>query len=232
MMNVLRSADRGRTRLGWLDSFHTFAFGGYHDPERMGFRDLRVINEDRVAPGEGFGNHPHRDMEIISYVLEGSLSHRDSLGTGSEIRAGEFQVMSAGTGITHSEFNASTIAPAHFLQIWILPGSKGLTPRYDQRAFPENTRRGRLAPVATPDGRDGSLKIFQDASLYAGSFAAGEKLAHALAPGRHAWLQVVRGSVLLNGSALEQGDGASTSDATSLALEGREDSEVLLFDLK
>jgi quercetin 2,3-dioxygenase len=231
MMSVLRSADRGRTRLGWLDSFHTFSFGEYHDAGRLGFRDLRVINEDRVSPGEGFGRHPHRDMEIISYVLEGSLSHRDSLGTGSEIRAGEFQVMSAGTGITHSEFNASTIAPVHFLQIWILPGRQGLTPRYDQRAFPENARRGRLAPVATPDGRDGSLRIFQDASLYAGSFAAGEKLAHSLAPGRHAWLQVVRGSVLLNGSGLEQGDGASLSGVTSLALEGREDSEVLVFDL-
>ena len=232
MMKVRRSGERGHTRPGWLDSYHTFSFGEYYDPGQMGFRDLRVINEDRVLPSEGFGRHPHRDMEIISYVVEGRLAHRDSLGTGSVIHPGEFQIMSAGTGIFHSEFNASDTETVHFLQIWILPGKEGLAPRYDQRAFPEKERRGKLRLVVSPDARDGSLKIFQDISLYAGSLAPGDAVVHRLSPGRHAWVQVVRGAVSLNGAALLEGDGAAVSQETALDLRASEDSEVLLFDLK
>ena len=232
MMKVRKAGERGHTRPGWLDSYHTFSFGEYYDPGQMGFRDLRVLNEDRVLPSEGFGRHPHRDMEIISYVLEGGLSHRDSLGTGSVIRPGEFQIMSAGTGIFHSEFNASDTEAVHFLQIWILPGKEGLAPRYDQRAFPEKERPGELKLVVSPDARDGSLKIFQDVSLYAGSLAAGDGIGHRLLPGRHAWMQVVRGAVSLNGTALLEGDGAAVSQEEALAIRAAEDSEILLFDLK
>jgi len=232
MMKVRRSGERGHTRPGWLDSYHTFSFGEYYDPGQMGFRDLRVINEDRVLPSEGFGRHPHRDMEIISYVLEGGLAHRDSLGTGSVIHPGEFQIMSAGTGIFHSEFNASDTETVHFLQIWILPGKEGLAPRYDQRAFPEKERRGKLRLVVSPDARDGSLKIFQDISLYAGSLGPGDTAVHRLSPGRHAWVQVVRGAVSLNGTPLQEGDGAAVSDEAALDLRASEDSEILLFDLK
>jgi len=232
MMKVRKAGDRGHTRPGWLDSHHTFSFGEYYDPGQMGFRDLRVLNEDRVLPSEGFGRHPHRDMEIISYVLEGALSHRDSLGTGSVIRPGEFQIMSAGTGIFHSEFNASDAETVHFLQIWILPGKEGLAPRHDQRAFPEKERRGELKLVVSPDARDGSLKIFQDVFLYAGSLVAGNGIGHRLSPGRHAWVQAVRGAVSLNGTALLEGDGAAVSEEEALAIRAAEDSEVLLFDLK
>ena len=232
MMKVRKAGERGHTRPGWLDSYHTFSFGEYYDPGQTGFRDLRVLNEDRVLPSEGFGRHPHRDMEIISYVLEGGLSHRDSLGTGSVIRPGEFQIMSAGTGIFHSEFNASDTETVHFLQIWILPGKEGLAPRYDQRAFPEKERRGKLKLVVSPDARDGSLKIFQDVSLYAGSLAAGDGIGHRLLPGRHAWMQVVRGAVSLNGTALLEGDGAAVSQEEALAIRAAEDSELLLFDLR
>lgn len=232
MIRIRRAGERGRTQLGWLDSFHTFSFGDYYDPDQMGFRDLRVINDDRVLPSEGFGRHPHRDMEIISYVLEGGLSHRDSLGTGSVIRPGEFQIMSAGTGIFHSEFNASDAEAVHFLQIWVLPEKAGLSPRYDQKSFPEKERRGRLRLVVSPDAREGSIKIFQDVSLYAASLGEGEEATHRLAPGRHAWIQVARGSASLNGNAMQQGDGAAVSEEPSLTLRGREDAEVLLFDLR
>lgn len=232
MIRLRRAGERGRTRLGWLDSFHTFSFGDYYDPDQMGFRDLRVINDDRVLPSEGFGRHPHRDMEIISYVLEGGLSHRDSLGTGSVIRPGEFQIMSAGTGIFHSEFNASDSETVHFLQIWVLPEKAGLTPRYDQKSFPEKERRDRLRLVVSSDAREGSLKLFQDISLYAASLGEGEEVTHRLAPGRHAWVQVARGSAVLNGNALLEGDGAAISDESALTLRGQDDAEVLLFDLK
>jgi quercetin 2,3-dioxygenase len=232
MIHLRKSEERGRTSLGWLDSRHTFSFGQYYDPEQMGFRDLRVINDDRVLPSEGFGRHPHRDMEIISYVLEGGLSHRDSLGTGSVIRPGEFQIMSAGTGIFHSEFNASQEEAVHFLQVWIHPEQEGLAPRYDQKPFPEKERRGRLALVASPDGRQGSLRIFQDVSLYTASLGEGDEASHRLAPGRHAWVQVARGSASLNGSLLQEGDGAAVSGEPALLLKGRDDAEILLFDLK
>ncbi len=232
MIRLRRAGERGQTRLGWLDSRHTFSFGEYYDPAQMGFRDLRVINDDRVLPSEGFGRHPHRDMEIISYVLEGGLAHRDSLGTGSVIHPGEFQIMSAGTGIFHSEFNASDSEPVHFLQIWILPGKPGLPPRYDQKLFPEKERRGQLRLVVSPDAREGSLRIVQDASLYAASLGEGDEVVHRLSPERHAWVQVARGAVSLNGEALLEGDGAAASREESLTLRGREDSEVLLFDLR
>ena len=232
MIRLRRSSERGNTRLGWLDSRHTFSFGEYYDPDHMGFQDLRVINDDRVLPSEGFGRHPHRDMEIISYVLEGGLTHRDSLGTGSVIRTGEFQIMSAGTGIFHSEFNASDSEPVHFLQIWILPVKPGLSPRYDQKAFPEKERRGQLKLIVSPDARDGSLRIFQDVSLYAASLGEGDEAVHRLSADRHAWVQVARGTASLNGEALLEGDGAAVSREAVLTLRGQEDSEILLFDLK
>ena len=231
MIRIRRAEERGHTRISWLDSRHTFAFGSYVDPAHLGFRSLRVINEDRVAPGQGFATHGHRDMEIVTLVLSGVLAHRDSLGTGSEIRPGEVQRMSAGTGITHSEFNASGREPVHFLQIWILPEREGLAPSYEQRAFPESERRGKLRLVASRDGRDGSVRVNQDASILATSLSAGEKLTHALAPGRHAWVQLARGSVLLNGEALAAGDGASLSETPQLELRAHEASELLVFDL-
>ncbi len=232
MIKVRKAGERGHRRPGWLDSYHTFSFGDYYDPGQMGFRDLRVLNEDTVLPSEGFGRHSHRDMEIISYVLEGALSHRDSLGTDSVLRTGEFQILSAGTGIFHSEFNASGTETVHFLQIWILPGKEGLAPRYAQRAFPEKERRGELKLVLSPDARDGSLKIFQDTFLYAGSLDAGGGAGHRLSPGRHAWVQVTRGAVSLNGISLLEGDGAAVSGEEALAIRAAEDSEVLLFDLR
>jgi redox-sensitive bicupin YhaK (pirin superfamily) len=232
MLTVRPSEQRGRSRLDWLDSRHTFSFADYSDSRHVHFRDLRVINEDWVDPSMGFGTHPHRDMEIITYLLDGRLAHRDSLGSGSELKPGEVQVMSAGTGITHSEFNPSREETAHLLQIWILPERKGITPRYDQKFFPENSRRGKFQPVASPDGREGSLVINQDVTLYLGSFAEGSEVSHALAPGRHAWLQVARGSVDLNGTALKEGDGAALSHESTLRLRATEDSEVLLFDLR
>jgi quercetin 2,3-dioxygenase len=232
MITLRPSEERGRSRMDWLDSRHTFSFADYSDSQHVHFRDLRVINEDWIDPSRGFGEHPHRDMEIITYLLDGRLAHRDSLGSGSELKPGEVQVMSAGTGITHSEFNASREETAHLLQIWILPERKGITPRYDQRFFPENARRGKLQPVASPDGRDGSLVIHQDVTLYLGSFAEGSEAVHPLPPGRHAWLQVARGSVDLNGTALKEGDGAAVTDERALKLRASEDSEVLLFDLR
>lgn len=231
MIAVRKAGERGVANFGWLNSRHSFSFGHYHDPAHMGFRSLRVINEDRVVPGAGFDTHGHRDMEIISYVLDGALAHKDSLGTGSTIRPGEVQRMSAGTGIRHSEFNASKTEPVHFLQIWILPERDGLAPGYEQQEFPLEEKKGRLRLVASRDGRDGSVTMHQDADLYASVLAPGETVTHRLAPGRHGWLQVARGAVTLNGESLAQGDGAAISDLRDLAIAAEEDSEVLLFDL-
>src|SRR4051794_3121430 len=216
MITIRPSAARGRTALGWLDSAHSFSFGDYWDPEHTGFRSLRVINEDRVEGGTGFGTHPHRDMEILTWVLSGALEHRDSLGTGSVIGPGEIQRMTAGTGILHSEYNPSADEPVHLLQIWLLPERKGLTPSYDQRAFPEAGRRGRLQLLASRDGRDGAVTIHQDADLFAAELARGESVTHSLRPGRSAWVQVTRGAVNVNGKALRAGDGAAVRDETAL----------------
>jgi redox-sensitive bicupin YhaK (pirin superfamily) len=223
--------ERGHARHGWLDSYHTFSFADYYDQRHMGFRALRVINEDRVQPGRGFGTHPHRDMEIISYVLEGALEHKDSLGTGSVIRPGEVQRMSAGTGVTHSEFNSSRTELVHFLQIWILPERTGLPPGYEQRAFPTEEKRGNLRLVASHDGRDGSLTIHQSVDLYVSLLAPGEAVSHLLIPGRHAWIQVARGALLLNDVTLSAGDGAAVSDESRLTMTATDQTEVLLFDL-
>jgi quercetin 2,3-dioxygenase len=223
--------ERGHARHGWLDSYHTFSFADYYDPRYTGFRTLRVINEDRVQPGRGFGTHPHRDMEIISYVLEGALEHKDSLGTGSIIRPGEVQRMSAGTGVTHSEFNPSPVEPVHFLQIWILPERVGLPPSYEQRAFPAAEKQGTLRLVASRDGREGSVTIHQAVDLYTSVLAPGETVTHRLAPGRHAWVQVARGVLTLNDTALSAGDGAAVSEEALLTLTATAQAEVLLFDL-
>lgn len=230
-IRVRRAAERGHALYDWLDTWHTFSFNTYYDPAQMGFRALRVINEDRVQPGEGFGMHGHRDMEIITYVLEGALEHRDSLGTGSVLRTGEFQHMSAGTGIRHSEFNPSSTEQVHFYQIWLLPDRKGLSPSYDQKTFPEDEKRRRLRLVASPDAQDGSLLIHQDARVYLSSLETAHEVRHELYPGRHAWLQVLRGSVELNGHSLQTSDGAAVSDETRLSIWANEPSEVLLFDL-
>ncbi|MEZ4296675.1 MAG: pirin family protein [Polyangiaceae bacterium] len=231
MLTLRPSAERGQADHGWLKSAHTFSFADYYDPDHMGFRQLRVINEDRVEPGRGFGTHPHRDMEIVSYVLEGGLAHRDSTGTGSVIRPGDVQRMSAGTGITHSEMNASRTERVHFLQIWLLPARRGLAPGYEQKAFSREEKDGRLRLVASPDGADGSITIHTDARIHAGLFDAGQSADLAIAPGRHAWLQVARGKVRVNGQDLEAGDGASVSDETTLHVEGVSGGELLVFDL-
>ncbi|HEU4402377.1 MAG TPA: pirin family protein, partial [Candidatus Polarisedimenticolia bacterium] len=221
MIRLRRASERGHTNLGWLDSRHTFSFGDYHDPDQMGFGHLRVLNEDRVEPKEGFGTHGHRDMEILSVVLSGSLEHKDSLGTGSVIRPGDVQWMSAGTGVTHSEFNPSSRAPVHFLQIWIVPDRTRLRPEYGQKSFPPEERQGRLCLVASRDGREGSLTIHQDASVYSTVLDKGRKVVHHPAAGRRAWVQVALGAVALNGEALEAGDGAAVSDEKSITLSGR-----------
>jgi redox-sensitive bicupin YhaK (pirin superfamily) len=232
MITIRPSAERGLGEHGgWLKSLHTFSFANYHDPRHMGFRALRVINEDRVTPGAGFDTHGHRDMEIVTYVLDGAIEHKDSLGTGSVIRPGEVQRMSAGTGIAHSEYNHSRDEPVHFLQIWIMPEQAGLAPGYEQRDFPAAERSGRLRLVAARDGRDGALTVHQDVGLYSGLLAVEETVTHALAPGRHAWLQVARGAVSLNGQSLVAGDGAAASDEARLDIAASEDAEVLLFDL-
>jgi quercetin 2,3-dioxygenase len=230
-MVLRRSKERGHASHGWLDSFHTFSFADYYDPRFMGFRALRVINEDRVSPGQGFGTHAHRDMEIISYVLEGQLEHKDSLGTGAVVRPGEVQRMSAGTGVRHSEFNPSASEPLHFLQIWIEPATRGTPPSYEQKAFAESERRGKLRLVAARDGRDGAVSVHQDVRLLAGLFEGGERARYELAPGRHAWVHVARGSLDLNGTHLHAGDAAATGDAGALELSGGDAAEVLLFDL-
>jgi redox-sensitive bicupin YhaK (pirin superfamily) len=231
MLTVRRAADRGHAAHGWLDSRHTFSFADYHDPRHMGFRALRVINDDRVAPGQGFGTHPHRDMEIISYVLEGALEHRDSLGTGSVIRPGDVQRMSAGTGVTHSEANASQSEPVHFLQIWIVPEARGIAPGYEQKHFAPAERRGKLRVVASPDGRDGSVSIHSDVVLYAGLFDAGERAELPLRTDRMAWAQVAAGEVRINGKAFAAGDGVALSDEARLEVEGVAGGELLVFDL-
>jgi len=225
------AAERGHFDHGWLDTSHTFSFADYHDPARMGFRSLRVINEDRVAPGKGFGTHSHRDMEIITYVLEGALAHADSMGNRSTIVPGDVQRMSAGTGVTHSEFNGQRDRPVHFLQIWLLPDRRGLTPGYEQKAIPEAEERGVLRLVASRDGREDSVTIHQDADLYASRLLPGERVKHALAEGRHAWLQMVSGRVELNGTALGAGDGAAVSQETGLEVVALEPAHFLLFDL-
>ena len=231
MITVRPSDERGRSELGWLSSRHTFSFADYLDARHMGFRTLRVVNEDRVQPGGGFPTHGHRDMEIVTYVVEGALEHKDSLGTGSVIRPGEVQRMTAGTGVTHSEYNPSRTEPVHFLQIWILPERQGLAPGYEQRAFPAAEMQGRLRLVAARDGRDGSVTVHQDVRLLAARLAPGEEIVHSLAPGRHAWLQVVRGALVMNGTTLAAGDGAAVSDEARLALAASAPSELLLFDL-
>jgi redox-sensitive bicupin YhaK (pirin superfamily) len=231
MIALRRADERGRTRLDWLDSRHTFSFGEYHDPAHMGFRTLRVVNDDRVAPGRGFGTHPHRDMEILTWVLDGALEHRDSLGNGSVIRPGDAQRMSAGTGITHSEFNPSPAEPVHFLQIWILPARTGIAPGYEQRAFPADGRRGALRLVASSDGRDGAVTIHQDVDVYATLLASGETVTHPLARGRHAWLQVARGTARVGDTALHEGDGVATDDERTITVTATAPAELLLFDL-
>lgn len=232
MFTYRDSMARGVSRTGWLESRHSFSFGDYRDPRHMGFRSLRVINEDRVVPGAGFPTHGHKDMDIVSIVLEGTLEHRDSLGNGAQIRPGEVQRMSAGTGILHGEFNPSATEPVHFLQIWIVPGRKGLPPSYEQRQFPNAQRRGQLLLVAAPQGEQGALTLHQDARLYVGALSAGETVTHSTQPGRGLWLQVVRGTVALNGTALHEGDGAAAEDESAITLEADTDTEVLLFDLR
>jgi len=231
MIRIRRSEDRGGGDHGWLKTHHTFSFNDYWDPKWMGFRSLRVINEDWVAPNNGFPTHPHRDMEIITYILEGELEHKDSLGTGSVILPGDGQRMTAGSGIRHSEFNPSSTKAAHLLQIWIQPEKAGLPPSYEQKSFEEEDKRGKLRVIASRDAKDGSVKINQDAKLYVSLLKPGEEVAHELSQGRHGWLQVARGSVELNGNKLGQGDGAAISDEKELKIKGTEDAEVLLFDL-
>ncbi|MEA2902738.1 MAG: quercetin 2,3-dioxygenase [Alphaproteobacteria bacterium] len=232
MIVVRPAAERGRAEFGWLDSRHTFSFGDYYDPKHMGFGPLRVINEDRVRAGAGFDTHSHRNMEIISYVLEGALEHKDSIGTGSVIRPGDVQIMSAGTGISHSEFNHSKNDPVHFLQIWILPKHKGIPPRYDQKSFPTSEKRGRLRLVGSNDGRDGSVAINQDVSMYDASLGAGDFVSQSLASGRKGWVQITRGSVEVNGKVASAGDGVAVEDETNITVSSQGDgSEFLAFDL-
>jgi len=230
---VLRRAEeRGHAEHGWLDSYHTFSFGDYYDPAHMGFRNLRVINEDRVQAGKGFPTHGHRDMEIVSYVLEGALAHKDSMGTGSTIVPGDVQRMSAGTGVTHSEFNASSDNLVHFLQIWILPDRAGHAPSYEQKRFDAPSKSGRLCLVASPDGAMGSVRLHADVRLYATLLGEGITIGHAIKPGRHAWVHVAKGAVEAAGQSLQAGDGGSTSDAGDLVLRGGAGgAEVLVFDL-
>jgi len=231
MIHIRPSGERGHTQVDWLDSRHTFSFGDYYDREHMGFRQLRVLNEDRVKAGSGFGTHPHRDAEIITYVLEGALEHKDSMGNGSTIRPGEVQRMSAGTGVTHSEYNPSQTEPVHFLQIWILPERSGIQPSYEQKAFPLSATGDRLHLVASRDGRNGSLTVHQDVDLYAARMAAGRTVTHRLRPGRHAWLQVAGGKLTVNREHLGAGDGASLSNEQSFEISAESGAEFLLFDL-
>jgi hypothetical protein len=231
MIELRKGRDRGHANHGWLDSHHSFSFADYYDPQHMGYSSLRVINEDRVAPGAGFPTHPHRDMEIVSYVLAGALEHRDSLGNGSVIRPGDVQRMSAGTGVTHSEFNASRTEPAHFLQIWILPANQGIAPGYEQKHFSVEDKRDRLRLIASPDGRDGSVRLHQDARIYASVLLQGGSLRHGLPAGRRAWLQVVRGDLRLSQLILAAGDGARIQGEDTFDLMAVTDCEFLLFDL-
>lgn len=237
MILVRKAAERGHFDHGWLDTYHTFSFGDYYDPAQMGFRSLRVMNDDRVQPGQGFGMHGHRDMEIVTYVLTGSLQHKDSLGNGSIIQAGELQRMSAGTGVHHSEFNPSDTEPVHLYQIWLLPDRKGLAPSYEELALGDDAKLGRFRLVASPDGANGSLTIHQDARLYLASLLPGQSVEQAIGPGRAAWLQVLRGNVNLSDCALSAGDGAAITEENSVTVQAVASSqatapcEVLLFDL-
>lgn len=231
MIQIRRSEERGHVQHGWLEARHSFSFGEYHDPEHMGFRSLRVINEDRVQPDNGFGTHPHRNMEIITYVLAGSLAHRDSMGNESVLGPGDIQRMSAGSGVRHSEMNPSPDEPVHLLQIWIEPEVTGLEPSYEEMHMGVEDKRGRLAPVVAPDGSNGALRIHQDAHLYATVLESGEEVAHTLAAGRHAWIQVVEGTLQVNGQELRGGDAAAVSDEDKIVLTARSRVEALLFDL-
>src|SRR6478672_11793106 len=231
MITIRPAAERGGANHGWLNTRHTFSFSDFWDPKWMGFRSLRVINEDHVAPNTGFPTHPHRDMEIITYVLAGKLEHKDSLGTGSVILPGDGQRMTAGSGIRHSEFNPSTTEPVHLLQIWIQPQRAALPPSYEQKSFPEAEKQGKLRLIASPDAKDGSVKINQDAKLFVTLLKPGEEVTHAFGKNRHGWLQVAKGGVGVNGQMLEQGDGAAISDESKLNIKGAKESEVLLFDL-
>jgi hypothetical protein len=231
MINIRKSNDRGHADLGWLNIRFTFSFADYYDPKHEHFRTLRVMNDDRVAGGGGFPTHPHRDMEIVTYVLEGALQHKDSMGNGSVIKPGDVQYMSAGTGVAHSEFNASKTEGVHLYQIWMFPDKQGYKPAYDQKNFSEAEKRGKLRLVVSPDGRDGSVKIRQDNELYSTILGAGDCVKHELKPERHAYVQVAKGSVTLNGKTLEAGDGAAISEEKALELQGVKEAEVLLFDL-
>ncbi|MDB4942201.1 MAG: hypothetical protein JWP97_1735 [Labilithrix sp.] len=230
-LTIRRANERGHAQHGWLDSFHTFSFADYHDPKHMGFRALRVINDDTVSPGQGFGTHAHRDMEIISYVLEGALEHKDSMGTGSVLRPGDVQRMSAGTGVRHSEFNGSKEEPVHFLQIWIQPDKSGYAPGYEERRFSPEEKRGKLRVVATQDGREGTISVHQDVSIYAGLFDKGEQTTFEVPAGRHAWLHVAKGSVTVNGELLNAGDAVAVAAPGRLEIAGAAAAEVLVFDL-
>ena len=231
MITLRPGNQRGHANHGWLDSYHTFSFANYYDPKNMGFRDLRVINEDWIAPSGGFGAHSHRDMEIITYVLEGALEHKDSLGTGAIIKPGDAQTMSAGTGITHSEFNNSTTEAVHLLQIWILPDTTGIEPSYEQRNFPIDEKLGKLRLIAAKDGREGAVKINQDVDLYTSVLRNGDRIVYNLQPNRHAWLQVANGEIKVNDRVLIAGDAISASDSESLNISTDTDAEILLFDL-
>jgi quercetin 2,3-dioxygenase len=232
MLSIRRAHERGHANHGWLDSFHSFSFGDYYDPEHMSFRSLRVINEDRVAPGNGFGTHPHRDMEIISYVIEGAIEHRDSIGNGSVIRPGDVQRMSAGTGITHSEFNPSETEAVHFLQIWVVPEPTGLAPSYEQKAFDRLEKQGQLRLVASQDGRENSVVVHQDVNIYATILVAQASVQLDLQTDRYYWVQVVRGEIVVNGEAVSAGDAIALSQESQLSLTGQQETEVLVFDLK
>ena len=232
MITIRPQAERGTANFGWLDSKHSFSFGNYYDPQQMGFASLRVINEDKVIPGKGFGTHGHQDMEIISYVLSGELAHQDSMGNGSTIRPGNVQRMSAGTGIRHSEFNASDTEFVHFLQIWIVPEQRGLKPSYEEKNFAPEAKQGKLRLVGSKDGRDNSVTIHQDVDLYLASLTSGDRLTHEIKNDRVAWLQVAKGAVLLGGELLQAGDGAAVTDEAQIAIAGNsKDSEILLFDM-
>ncbi len=231
MITLRKSTERGHVNFGWLDSHHTFSFGSYYDPNHMGFRALRVINEDRVSPGAGFDTHGHRDMEILTYVLDGALEHQDNTGTGAVIYPGEVQRMSAGGGILHSEFNASSTDPVHFLQIWLLPNQRGLSPSYEQRRFNLSEKPSQLHLIAASEGEDSVVRVHQDVKLYAGILHKGDRICHRIHPNRHAWVQVARGSLSLNGLSLSLGDGAAISEQAEINIEVAQDAEILLFDL-
>lgn len=231
MIQIRKAAERGHANHGWLDTWHTFSFSSYRDPRYTHFRALRVINEDVVQPGQGFGTHPHIDMEIVTYVLSGALEHKDSMGNGEVLRPGELQRMSAGTGITHSEFNPSDTEPVHLYQIWLFPKAKGITPSYEQKRFPVESRCNALRLVASPDAAEGSLAIHQDARIFLAELDAGRQVHHSLASGRHAWLQVLRGEVSVNGQSFETSDGAGISEVSELTIQASRHAEVMLFDL-